>query len=115
MAGTVFGSPGYFAKGHAFAFWEAGGLVLKLAIQDQQTALGYDGARRYTVPRASASDWILVPAGDGPDQTTLLELLKLAYQFVAGEPPKGLASTPENGRNTPSSPPAGEKGQGEEG
>lgn len=85
MAGTAFASPGYYVKGRAFAFWEGGGLVVKLPEEARGRALSRPGARRYTVPRGSGPEWALVPAG-AATTAELVDLLRAAYEFVGGEP-----------------------------
>lgn len=91
MAGSVFSSPGYYVKGRSFAFWEGGGLVLRLPAEERQHALSRSGARRYTVPRGSATEWVWMPAGDEARAAELLRLLAAAYDFTGGEAP----STPD--------------------
>jgi hypothetical protein len=84
VAGSVFASPGYYVKGRAFAFWQAGGLVLKLPAELRAQALARPGVRRYTVPRGSALEWVFVPL-DGATEGIILPLLRAACRFLGGE------------------------------
>ena len=83
--GSAFGSPGYYVKGHVFAFWEGEGLVLRLADPARAQALNYAGARRYTVPRGSSAEWVLLSLEGGPPEEELLALLRESYQHSGGE------------------------------
>lgn len=83
--GSAFGSPGYYVKGHVFAFWEREGLVLRLADAVCAQALSYPGARRYTVPRGSTAEWVLLPLEGGPTEEELLALLRESYEYTGGE------------------------------
>ena len=87
VAGSAFGSAGYYVKGHAFAFWEGGGLVLKLPAEMRLEALARRGARRYTVPRGSGAEWVLVPVDETASLADLMPLLAAACRFLGGEPP----------------------------
>ena len=86
VIGSVFGSDGYYVKGHAFAFWEAGGLVLNLPPDAREQALALPGARRYTVPRGSGPGWVHVPADELSTAAELLPLLNAACRYLGGEP-----------------------------
>lgn len=94
MAGSAFGSPGYYVKGHSFAFWESGGLVLRLKGEAQARALATPAARRYTVPRGASHDWVLLPCGELLTAMDAIAWLGEAYQFAGGEPAPGFGMLP---------------------
>jgi TfoX/Sxy family transcriptional regulator of competence genes len=85
--GSAFGSPGYYVRGHVFAFWRDEALVVRLPGEARSVALTYPGARRYTVPRGSSLEWVLVALDAGLSWEGIVRLLGQAYQFAGGQPP----------------------------